>query len=88
MLVESPGTIHWLVLNAAWHRTNELTDPAACAVLCNDPRLKVVGEGNGLVRIVVARHVALAALDTYFLIDNGSVALAILLGSNMLIPYL
>ena len=26
-------------------------------------RLKVVGEGNGLVRVAVARHVALAALD-------------------------
>ena len=49
--------------------TNGLTEPAACAVLGNDLRLKVLGEGNGLVRLVVARHVALAALDTCLLID-------------------
>lgn len=67
--VRMEGAFHGLVLDTAWDRTDSLAKTTASAVLRNDFCLVLRSENNGLVSVVVARHVALATLNAE-LFDN------------------
>jgi len=67
--VRMEGAFHGLVLDTAWDRTDSLAKTTASAVLRNDLCLVLRSENDGLVSVVVARHVALATLNAE-LLDN------------------